>query len=50
MNKVVETEKFIALWEEEEALWNVKSEKYKIREERERSFQRFTAELNLTST
>ena len=42
MSKVAETERFIAVWEEEEALWNVKAEKNKIIEEKTKGFQRFT--------
>ena len=42
MSKVAETERLIAVQEEEEALWNVKAEKNKIIEEKTKGFQRFT--------
>ena len=39
MSNVAETERFNALWEEEEALWNVKAEKYKLVEKKQKVFK-----------
>lgn len=39
MSKVAETERFIAVQEEEEALWNVKAEKYKLVEKKQKVFK-----------
>ena len=34
--RLSETERFIELWLEEESLWNILSDNYKIRQEKER--------------
>ena len=37
--RLSETEKFIELWHEEESLWNILSDNYKIRQEKERELE-----------
>ena len=34
--RLSETERFIELWHEEESLWNILSDNYKIRQEKEK--------------
>ena len=47
--RLSETERFIELWHEEESLWNVLSDNYKIRQEKENSVGRMSEELEMTS-
>ena len=47
--RLSETERFIELWHEEESLWNVLSDNYKIRQEKEKSVGRMSAKLEMTS-
>ena len=47
--RVSETERFIELWHEEESLWNILSDNYNIREEKEKSVGRITEKLEMTS-
>ena len=44
-----ETENFISLWFQEESLWNIFSDKYKNRDERENSFKRISEVVNMNS-
>ena len=37
--RLSETERFIELWHEEESLWNILSDNYKIRQEKEKSVE-----------
>ena len=37
--RLSETERFIELWHEEESLWNILSDNYKIRQEIEKSVE-----------
>ena len=37
--RLSETERFIELWHEEESLWNILSDNYKIRQEKERELE-----------
>ena len=46
--RLSETERFIELWHEEESLWNVLSDNYKIRQEKEKSVGRMLEELEMT--
>ena len=46
--RLSETERFIELWHEEESLWNVLSDNYKIRQEKEKSVGRMSEELEMT--
>ena len=43
------TERFSELWHEEESLWNIVSENYKIRQEKEKSIARISEKLEMTS-
>ena len=43
-----EIERFIELWHEEKSLWNVLSDNYKIRQEKEKSVGRMSEELEMT--
>ena len=45
-----ETERFIELWHEEESLWNILSENYKIRQEKEKSVGRMLEKLEMISS
>ena len=47
--RLSETERFIELWHEEESLWNILSENYKIRQEKEKSVGRMSEKLEMTS-
>ena len=44
-----ETERFIELWDEEGSLWNILSDNYKIRKEKEKSVERILEKLEMTS-
>ena len=44
-----ETEKLIELWQAGENLWNILSDNYKIREEKEKSGERILEKLEMTS-
>ena len=37
--RLSETEIFIKLWHEEESIWNILSDNYKIRQEKERELE-----------
>ena len=45
--RLSETERFIEIWHEEESLWNVLSDNYKIRQEKEKSVGRMLEELEM---
>ena len=47
--RLSETERFIELWHEEESLWNILSENYKIRQEKEKSVGRMLEKLEMTN-
>ena len=42
-------ERFNELWHEEESLWNILSDNYKIRQEKEKSVGRMSEKLEMTS-
>ena len=48
-DRLSETERFIELWHEEESLWNILSENYKIRQEKEKSVGRMSEKLEMTN-
>ena len=47
--RYLETERFIELWHEEESLWNILSDNYKIRQEKEKIVGTTSEELEMTS-
>ena len=47
--RLPETERFIELWHEEESLWNILSDNYKIRQEKEKSLKRVSEKLEMTN-
>ena len=47
--RLSQTERFIELWHEEESLWNILSNIYKIRQEKENNVGRMLKELEMTS-
>ena len=47
--RLSETERFIELWHEEESLWNILSDNYKIRQEKEKSLKRVSEKLEMTN-
>ena len=47
--RLSETERFIELWHEEESLWNILSDNYKIWQEKEKSLGRMSEKLEITS-
>ena len=47
--RLSETERFIELWHEEESLWNILSDNYKIRQEKEKSVGRMSEKLEMTN-
>ena len=47
--RLSETERFIELWHAEESLWNILSDNYKIRQEKEESVGRMSEKLEMTS-
>ena len=48
-SRLSETERIIELWQEEESLWNIFSDNYKIRQEKEKSIGRMSEKLEMTS-
>ena len=44
-----ETERFIELWHEEESLWNILSNNYNIRQEKQKSVGRMSEQLEMTN-
>ena len=42
-------QRFIELWHEEESLWNILSENYKIRQEKEKSVGRISEKIEMIS-
>ena len=47
--RVSETERFIEPWHEEESLWNILSDNYNIRQEKEKSVGRMSEKLEMTN-
>ena len=47
--RLSETERFIEPWHEEENLWNILSDNYKTRQEKEKSFGRISEKLEMIS-
>ena len=47
--RLSETERFIEPWHEEENLWNILSENYKTRQEKEKSFGKISEKLEMIS-
>ena len=47
--RLSETERFIELWHEKESLWNILSENYNIRQEKEKCTGRISEKLEMTS-
>ena len=47
--RLSETERFIELWHEEESLWNILSDNYKIRQEKGKNYGRMSEKLGITS-
>ena len=47
--RLSETERLIELWHKEESLWNILSDNYKIRQEKEKSVGRMSEKLEMTS-
>ena len=47
--RLSETERFIELWHEEESLWNILSDNYNIRQEKEKSVGRMSEKLEMTN-
>ena len=47
--RLSETERFIELWHDEGILWNILSDNYKIRQEKEKSVERISEKLEMTS-
>ena len=47
-DRLSETERFIELWHEEENLWNILSDNYKTRQEKEKSLGRMYEKLEMT--
>ena len=43
------TERFNELWHEEESLWNILSDDYKIRQEKEKKCRRMSEKQEMTS-
>ena len=48
--RLSETDRFIELWHEEEKLWNILPDNYKIRQEKEKSVERMSEKLEMTSS
>ena len=48
--RLSETDRFIELWHEEEKLWNILPDNYKIRQEKEKSVERMSEELEMASS
>ena len=47
--RLSETERFIELWHAEESLWNILSDNYKIRQEKEKKCGRMSEKLEMKS-
>ena len=47
--RLSETERFIELWHEEGSLWNILSDNYEIKQEKEKSVERISEKLEMTS-
>ena len=47
--RLSETERFIELWHEEESLWNILSDNYKIRQEKGKRCGTMSVKLEMTS-
>ena len=47
--RLSETERIIELWHEEVSLWNILSDNYKIRQEKEKSVGRMLEKIEMTS-
>ena len=45
--RLSETGRFFELWHEEESLWNILSDNYKIRQEKEKSVERISEKLEM---
>ena len=46
---LLKAERFIELWHEEESLWNILSDNYKIRQEKEKSVGGMSVKLEIAS-
>ena len=46
---LLKAERFIELWHEEESLWNILSDNYKIRQEKEKSVGEMSVKLEIAS-
>ena len=47
--RLSKTERFIELWHEEESLWNILSDNYKIKQKKEKSVGRISENVEMTS-
>ena len=47
--RLSEIERFIELWHGEESLWNILSDNYNIRQEKEKSVGRMSEKLEMTN-
>ena len=47
--RLLETERFIELWHEEESLWNILSDNFNIRQEKKKSVGRMSEKLEMTN-
>ena len=47
--RLSETERFIELWHKEESLWNILSDNYNIRQEKEKGVGRMSEKLEMTN-
>ena len=48
--RLSETDRFIELWHEEEKLWNILPDNYKIRQGKQKSVERMSEKLEMTSS
>ena len=48
--RLSETDRFIELWHEEEKLWNILPDNYKIRQGKQKSVERMPEKLEMTSS
>ena len=46
--RLLESERFIELWHEEESLWNILLDNHNIRQEKEKSVGRISGKLEMT--
>ena len=46
--RLSETDRFIELWHEEEKLWNILPDNYKIRQGKQKSVERMSEKLEMT--